>query len=99
VKPEEVLGFVNDEPRQLAFRGRYALVGSVESVDVVTITFPIFEKTVETTIGNVPYTLIIKGNDVVSIDPPGKWYPLYQRAKYRENQARWINRERFVPTT
>jgi hypothetical protein len=97
VKPNEVLGFVNDEPRQLAFRGRYALIGTVESRDLVTITFPIFERSVETTIGNVPYTLIIKGNDVVSINPPGKWYPFYQRAKYRENHVRWINRERFVP--
>jgi hypothetical protein len=97
VKPEEVLGFVNDEPRQLAFRGRYALIGSVESGNLVTVTFPIFERTVETLIGNVPYTLIIKGNDVVSIDPPGKWYPFYQRAVYRENQVRWVDRERFVP--
>lgn len=99
VKPDEVLGFVNDETRQLAFRGRYALIGSVEARDLVTVTFPIFERSVETTIGNAPYTLVIKGNEVVSIDPPGKYYPLYQRAKYRENQVRWVNRERFVPTT
>lgn len=99
VKPDEVVGLVNGEARQLAFQGRYALMRSVEPGDLVTITFPIFEQSVDTTIGNVPYTLIIKGNDVVSIDPPGKWVPFYQRAKYRENQVHWVNRERFVPTT
>jgi hypothetical protein len=99
VKPNEVVGRVNDDPRRLVFQGRYARIGPVESGNVVTITFPIFERTVETMIGNIPYTLIIKGNDVVSVDPPGKWYPFYQRAKYRENQVRWVNRERFVSTT
>lgn len=98
VKTEEVLGSVNNESRQLTFRGRYALVDSVVSGDMVTLTFPIFERTVETVIGKVPYTLIIKGNDVVSIDPPGQWYPFYQRTKYRENQVRWVNQERFVLT-
>ena len=98
VKPEEVLGFVNHESRQLAFRGRYALAESVESGDLVTVTFPISERKVETNIGNVSFTLVIKGNDVVSIDPPGKWYPFYQRARYQENQARWVTIERFVPT-
>ena len=97
VKLGEVSALVNDEPRPLAFQGRYALIGSVEAGDLVSVTFPIYERTVETTIGEVPYSLIIKGNDVVSIDPPGKWYPFYQRAKYRENQVRWVTRERFVP--
>jgi len=47
----------------------------------------------------VEFTLIIKGNDVVSIDPRGKEpsMPLYQRDKYRENKTRWIKRERFAP--
>jgi hypothetical protein len=99
VKPYEVGGLVNDEARQLEFRGRYALIGSVKMGDLVTVTFPIVERVVEATIGNVPYTLIIKGNDVVSIDPPGKWYPFYQRAEYREKQVRWVNQERFVPST
>lgn len=72
-------------------------MGHVEPGDLLTVTFPIFERTVNTTIGNVPYTLIIKGNDVVSINPSGTWYPFYQRTHYRENQVRWVNRERFVP--
>ena len=42
------------------------------------------------------YTLIRKGNDVVFIDPPGKYCPLYQRDHYRDNTTRWKNAERFV---
>lgn len=95
--PNDVSGFVNGGQRELTFQERYALIGYVESGDLVTLTFPIFERTVDATIGNIPYTLIIKGNDVVSINPPGKWYPFYQRAKYRENHVRWVNKERFVP--
>ena len=49
------------------------------------------------TIGAVPYTLVIKGNTVVSIDPAGKNGPLYLRAHYRQSQARWRTVRRFVP--
>jgi hypothetical protein len=97
VKHEEVSCFVNNIPRETVFQGRYAQVGPVESGNVVTMVFPISERTVTTTIGGVSYTLIIKGNDVVSIDPPGQWHPFYQRAHYRDG-VRWLKRERFVPT-
>jgi hypothetical protein len=97
VKPNEVSCFVNGMPRELTFQGRYAQVGNVESGNLVTITFPISERAVKTTIGGVSYRLMIKGNDVVSINPPGKLQPFYQRAHYRDNRVRWIKRERFVP--
>lgn len=96
VKPEEVSCFVNDIPREPVFRGRYAQVGLVESGNTVTMIFPISEHTVTATIGGVSYTLMIKGNDVVSIDPAGTWHPFYQRAHYR-GEVRWVKRERFVP--
>lgn len=96
VKPEEVSYFVNNIPRESVFRGRYVKVGFVESGNLVTMVFPISERTVNTTIGGVSYTLIIKGNDVVSIDPPRIWHPFYQRTHYRE-KVRWVKRERFVP--
>lgn len=97
VKPEEASALVNGVQRELTFRGRYALVGSVVSGDQVAFTFPISERSVEATIGEQPCKLVVKGNEVVSIDPPGKWYPLYQRENYRENLVRWVDRERFVP--
>ena len=42
------------------------------------------------------YTLHLKGNTVVEIDPPGAICPLFQRAHYRDNATRWRKIERFV---
>lgn len=96
VQPEEVSCSVNGESRQLTFRERYAQIGHVQDGTIINLTFPISERTVHTTIGQVPYTLIIKGNDVISIDPSGEYYPYYQRDHYRNNQARLVTRDRFV---
>jgi hypothetical protein len=98
VKPEEVSCFVNNIPREIVIHGRYAHVGFAGKGNVVTMNFPISERTEITSIGGVSYTLIIKGNDVVSIDPPGRWHPFYQREHYRE-KVRWVKRERFVSAT
>ena len=76
--------------------GRYLEVGSCAPGDKVTITFPLTERTQRETIGARPYTLTLKGNDVVAIDPPGKYCPYYQREKYRRGQVQWKNVERFV---
>lgn len=37
-----------------------------------------------------------KENDVVSIDPPGTYYPLYQRQYYRQNERRMRRVTRFL---
>jgi hypothetical protein len=99
VQPDEVSCAVDGKPVTPSFRGRYAQTGYVQGGSTAMVTFPISERTVEATIGGLPYTLIIKGNDVVSIDPPGTLYLFYQRAHYRENQARWKMIERFVMAT
>jgi hypothetical protein len=96
VKPTRVRCSVNGEDRPLEFNGRYALAGKTGKGDVAEITFPISERTVRTSIGGTPYTVIIKGNEVVFMDPPGLYYPLYQRDHYRNDSVRWVKRERFV---
>jgi len=96
VKPQEVHCNVDGNPKEVGFRGRYALIDQVEAGSQVALTFPISEWTAQETIGNVSYTLVIRGNEVVSIDPPGKWQPFYQRAHYREGKVRRAKRERFV---
>jgi hypothetical protein len=83
--------------RQFTWEGRYLNLGSAKPGDVVTVTFPISTRTTKETIGNVDYTLEIKGNTVVSIDPPGKNGPLYERAYYRADKAPMRKVERFVP--
>ena len=96
VRPERTDCTVEGKPRGLGWAGRYAQVGEVEAGDVVSLTFPIAERTVREKLAGVDYTLIIKGNSVVFIDPPSKYYPFYQRAHYRENRVRWVKRTRFV---
>lgn len=96
VKPEEVRVTINSAERRLTFDGRYANVGSVKPGDVVTMTFPIEERTDKVFIEKKEYALVRKGNDVVCIDPPGYYHPLYQRAHYRVDHTRWRKITRFV---
>ena len=96
VQPGQTAASVEGQPRGLAWDGRYAQVGEVKAGDVVSLTFPIAERTVEERLAGANYTMIIKGNSVVFIDPPGRYYSFYQRAHYRENKVRWVKRTRFV---
>ena len=93
---DDVVCAINDRDCDFVWEGRYVDAGSADPDDKVAITFPIHERTVTEMIGCVLYTMVIKGNDVVFIDPPGKNHPLYQRAHYRENQTRWRKVNRFV---
>lgn len=99
VKPEQSQCQVNESERALSWDGSYALVGSVNPKDMVTLAFPIFERTDVVNIEGRDYTLIRKGNDVVHIDPPGKYYPYYQREKYRKDEVQRRKSQRFVSDT
>jgi len=97
VAPEEASCTVDGTSRDLAFAGRYALIGLVGAGQTVTLLFPIPERTDRVIIEKRSYTLIRRGNDVVWIDPPGKNCPLYQRGHYRGAQTLWKHVRRFVP--
>jgi len=96
VKPEECQCQVSGSDQSLSWDGRYALVGNTNPEDSVELTFPIFERTDVVNIEGKDYTLTRKGNDVVHIDPPGKYYPYYQREKYRKNEVQWKKTQWFV---
>lgn len=96
VTPDQVCCQVNGQDRAVAFQGRYAQVGAVQQGEVVTLTFPIAERTDQVWIEKDRYTLIRKGNDVVHIDPSGTYCPLYQRSHYRGSQTLWRKVTRFV---
>ena len=96
VAPDEVRVRVNGEERRVGFEGRYAQVGEVQPGEVATMSFPIAERREGITVEKAGYTVIRKGNEVVKIDPPGKYCPLYQRDHYRENSTRWRKIDRFV---
>ena len=105
---DEVTCEVNGEPRRLTWDGRYVGAGEATPGDTVAVKFPISERTVgrrdridlrqsgTERIGGELYTLVIKGNTVVFIDPPGVNCPLYQRDHYRNDYVGWRKIERFV---
>ena len=88
---------VNNIDRKPSWDGRFASVGKVSPGDIVTVTFPIFEKTHKINIQGTEYTIVSKGNDVVNIEPQGKYCLLYQRDKYRSNKVQWKKVQRFIP--
>lgn len=93
----QIMCKVNGASREVHWDGRYISVGAANPGDKLTVTFPISERTVKERIGAGTYTLIIRGNTVVSIDPPGENGPLYQgRDKCRTREVAWRNVKRFV---
>jgi Beta-L-arabinofuranosidase, GH127 len=93
---KEVTCQVNGRPRPLQWQQRHVVLERTRPGDTITIKFPIQEYTRHETIGGVAYTLQIRGNTVISIDPPGQNGPLYERAYYRD-AVRWRKVDRFVP--
>ena len=96
-KPEDIKCTVGGSIRNLSFEGRYAKLGSINAEKDIVLSFPISERVIVAKIANKNYSLTIKGNDVVDIDPAGKLCPIYQRQHYRSNKAKKIKVERFVP--
>ena len=96
VKPGEVECTVDDQARPLSFDGRYAKIGKVNKGQKVVMTFPISERTEKRTIEGFDYTFVVLGNDVVHVDPPGKYAPLYQRGQYRGGKTLYRKVKRFV---
>lgn len=96
VSPEQATGTVNDVPRALQWKGRYAELGRVEPGDVAVVSFPLAQRRDTIYVQNTNYKIMRKGSEVISIDPPGRYCPLYQRAHYRADSARWRKATRFV---
>ena len=93
----EVICKVSGAPRELSWEGRYVNVGATKPGESVDLAFPIKMRTVTETIGTSRYTLEIKGNTVISVDPPGSNCALYQRAHYKSTEAPLRKVQRFVP--
>jgi len=96
VQPEQVSIELDGRPHPFETRGRHAEIGKVDSGQVVIMTFPITERTERRNIEGFDYTFIVRGNDVVSVDPPGRNLPLYQRGHYRGGHTLWRKVTRFV---
>ena len=66
--------------------GRYAQAGEVKPGDLLTLSFPISEHLYVVHIGKQCFTLARKDSEAVSIAPPGRSCPLYQRQRYRPDR-------------
>jgi hypothetical protein len=88
---------VNGAQRQAAWQGRYVEVGEGQPGDVVSMTYPITTYLIKEQLGDGIYTLTVKGNTVIDVDPRGRHCPIYQRAHYRDTETRWRKVKRFVP--
>jgi hypothetical protein len=87
---------VDDQARKLGFKGRYARAGRVEKGQTVTVRFPIQERTDTFSLQGTEYKIVRRGNDVVWIDPPGRYSPFYQRGHYRTVRPLYRKVVRFV---
>ena len=99
VKAEDTQCTVNGKARKTSWQGRFAVVGKVNSGDVVGLMFPISERTEKLTgflSGPAEFTLTFKGNTVVDIDPRNNSCPFYEREKYRQDNVQWKGIEQFV---
>ena len=90
--PAAVQVQVGDEVRRALIQGRYVRTGWLRPGDRVTLTFPVPERTLHRVVGEIPYKLGLRGANVVSIDPGGEGYPLYERQPTGEP----VRKTRFV---
>ena len=84
---------VGNESRRPLVEGRFVRVAWLNEGDKVTLTFPVPERVIHRVIGEIPYKLVLRGSNVVSIDPKGVALPLY------ENQptGKQVRKTRFIP--
>ena len=100
--PAQVACSVNGKRQTFVWSGNHVEVGDLRRGNTVTVQFPMREKILFRVISRFPYKLTIKGNTVVGIDPKGKINPIYQRDKYRQDEApmqkvtRFVSRERLL---
>ena len=96
-RPRDLVTRVDGTVRETTQQGRYAVAGEVAPGQTVTCCFPLPNRTDHVHIEKRPYTLKRRGNDVIAIDPPGRYLPLYQRQHYASGSPRFRRVERFIP--
>jgi len=97
VAPNEARCTVNGVPRPVDFAGQYLKAGSVHASDLVTVAFPIVETRKRLEVEKQIYNVVVRGAEVVEMDPAGTLGPLYKRDHYRTGETRWRKVTRFIP--
>ena len=97
VEAEEAKCTVNGKRIKARMEGRYLVAGPVHPGDTVVVEFPIYERTETIIVEQKQYTIILRGNDAVAINPQGSNGPFYRRGHYRMGETLWRKATRFVP--
>ncbi len=77
-KAKDVQVSVGEEKRATVTDGKLVKLRWLHPGDRVTLSFPMPERVVHRMIVQKPYKLVLRGSNVVSIDPKGIAYPLYE---------------------
>lgn len=89
----QVTVMVDGQPRRVQVEGRLVRIGWLQPGNQVTLTFPVPERVLHRVIGDIPYKLLLRGSNVVAIDPKGTAYPLYEQQPLGQK----VRKTRFVP--
>jgi hypothetical protein len=76
-KPDDISVSVSGKSRPVSDHRRYIRIDSLRPGESVEIIFPVREQIVTRVLGDLPYTLKLRGSNVVDIDPKGIGIPLY----------------------
>ena len=93
-QPEDLHITVSGKERVGWVSGRYIAIEPLMPGDVVEVTFPLVEQSVTRVIGDLPFTLRLRGSNVVNIDPKGIGIPLYNHLP----TGNLVKKDRFLPT-
>jgi hypothetical protein len=81
---EKVKVFVDQKQVDVAWQDSYVAFDSVINGQQLTVTYPLRIAEVKETVGSLhgnEFTEKWRGNTIVSISPPGKFIPMYQRSE------------------
>jgi len=92
-EPRDVQVSVGNESRKPLVEGRFVRVGWLNEGDQLTLNFPVPERIVHRVIGEIPYKLVLRGSNVVSIEPRGVALPLFLDMP----TGKQLRRTRFIP--
>jgi DUF1680 family protein len=76
--PGTVRAELGDEDIKTSVDGQFIGVAGLERGDRLTLNFPVPERVIHRVIGEMPYKLVLRGSNVVSIDPKGSALPLFE---------------------
>ena len=94
-KPQNCRITINGTGVTPQWEGRYACLHG-ENGATVTLKCPINERTEKLHLAQRDFTVVVRGNDIVTIEPPGVHHPMFNRQHYRSGETKWKTKDRFV---